>query len=375
MQYVSKTSSQIADQVRNKGYIELSDVPEFLLKRCRHIEKIIGSINSARADMVESAVKKDKTELFALDYEAIAGLLRDSAENDGEYTLDSALQNKVSKILRSLGIRSMAYGAWGVRRHTLLASGVELGSIAVSSEEIRSALEKGTGLSLGTPEFNFSGEFVSMTLESRPLFSLQWEHSCYCAEGEEISGDRCSCFNGVGDYSYACICDGMGSGAGASAVSEICSMFFEKMLGAGNSIPVTLKLLSNFLRARSEEYHCTADIFRLDTLSGKGCFIKCGACASYVIRNTNIFKIDARSMPLGLTKEINAEKIEIPLLEGDTVVMVSDGVAPDLESALWLPSLLTECAGLPLKELTRLIAGRAKAEKGSFFADLFRRRH
>ncbi len=355
----------IAENMRNKGFLEKGDLPEFLAKRCRNIEKILWDINRGCADMVEDAIKKDKTELFALDYEAISELLRDSVADESDYVLDSDLQNKAAKIIRGLGISSMAYGAWGKRCKTILASGVEIGSIAVTSEEIRRSLENGTGLKLTEPEFNFSGEFVSMTLTSRKSFKLEKAFSSVCAKGEEISGDKSGFFDSVNGYSYVTLCDGMGCGKEAASVSEISYMFIEKMLGAGNCLPVTLKLLSNFLRARSEEYHCTADILEFDTINARACFIKCGAPDSYVLRGGNIFKVEAHSMPLGLTKEINAEKVEMQLLENDIVILVSDGVAPDLEDALWLPDLLLSCKDMPLKDIAEAVAKRAKAETDS----------
>lgn len=355
----------VAESMRNKGFLEKGDLPEFLAKRCRNIEKILLDINRGCADMVEDAIKKDKTELFALDYEAISELLRESVGNDGDYILDSDLQNKAAKIIRGLGISSMAYGAWGKRAKTILASGVEIGSIAVTSDEIRRSLENGTGLRLSEPEFNFSGEFVSMSLTSRKSYKIKTAFSYFCAKGEEISGDKSSSFESVNNYAYVTLCDGMGSGPDAASVSEISELFIEKMLSAGNCLPVTLKLLSNFLRARSDEYHCTADILEFDLINARASFIKCGAPPSYVLRNSNIFKIEARSMPLGLTKEINAEKVEMQLAENDTVILVSDGVAPDLEEALWLPDLLLSCKDMPIKDIADTVAKRAKAESDS----------
>ena len=75
---------------------------------------------------------------------------------------------------------------------------------------------------------------------------------------------------------------------------------------------------------------------------------------------------DARSMPLGLTREINAEKIEMQLEDGDRVIMMSDGVAPDLEDALWLPELILSCRSLDDRELAESITRRAKAENSDF---------
>jgi len=356
---------KLAESMRDRGFLDNSALPEFFVKRCRNIDKIIADINRARADAAEDAIKRDKTELFALDYEAIAELLRESGADRGRYSLDSDLQNSASKIIRSLGIRALAFGAWGDRCKTILASGVEVGSIAVSSEEIKNALEVGTGLKLNEPEFNFSGEFVAMTLTSARRFTVSHAKALICASGEEVSGDSAACFDSSADYWYGCVCDGMGSGSEASSVSDISSLFLEKMLSAGNCVSVTLKLLSNFIRARSEEYHCTVDVAEIDLFSAKVSFIKCGAPASYVLRSGNIFKIDARSIPVGLTKEITAEKIEMDLSPSDRIIMVSDGVAPDLEGAVWLPELISSCASYSDKDLADIIAKRAQAENGS----------
>lgn len=356
--------NKLTEIMRDKGRLESSDMPEFIARRCRNIDRILGEINRGRADIVENALKRDKTELFALDYEAISELLRDSSSERGRFTVDNELQNKAAKTIRSLGVRSMAYGAWGDRSKTILATGVEIGSITVTSKEIKNALERATGLKLTEPDFNFSGEFVAMTLHTAKRYSVSCARSVLCADGENVSGDNALSFESVNDYSYSCICDGMGSGSEAASVSGISAMFFEKMLGAGNCVPVTLKLLSNFIRARSDEYHCTADIVEIDLYSAKANFIKCGAPASYVIRSGNIFKIDARSIPLGITKEITSEIVSMDLQSGDRVVMVSDGVAPDLEGALWLPELLVSCADRPDSELAGIVSKRARAENG-----------
>ena len=357
--------NKLSAVMRDKGALDPSDLPPFLAARCRNIERILVDINRGRAEMVEDAVKKDKTELFALDYDAISELLRESVSSDGSFELDRALQAKVAAAVRSLGIRSLAYGAWGTRRKTLLASGVEIGSIALTSAEIRSALEQATGLFLTDPEFDFGGEFVAMTLTSRKRFEIGSAASALAADGEDISGDRLSAFSAADDYAYGYVCDGMGSGREAASVSEISSLFIEKMLSAGNCLPVTLKLLSNFIRARGTECHCTADIVCVDLLSAKASFVKCGAPPSYVVRGGNVFKIDCRSMPLGLTKEITAEKIDLDLEDGDLVVLLSDGVAPTLEDALWLPELLVASRSRPLSEIADMITSRARSENSA----------
>ena len=46
-------------------------------------------------------------------------------------------------------------------------------------------------------------------------------------------------------------------------------------------------------------------------------------------------------MPIGITRYINAEEIKFELVDGDVVVMVSDGVSDSIEGGSWLCEELT----------------------------------
>lgn len=53
-----------------------------------------------------------------------------------------------------------------------------------------------------------------------------------------------------------------------------------------------------------------------------------------------MFKIASGTIPVGITREINAEQIKFRLERGDVVVMVSDGVAQTLEDSAWLADII-----------------------------------
>lgn len=361
----SETLDILVEKLRSGGNLSREDLPERFRKRCRSAERIVSDLNSGTAELLENAVKRDKTELFALDYEAMSELLKEAvSEGDKEFESDAELAKKASSILTSLGVRSNAWGAWGKRRKTLVASGIDIGTLALSSAEIRKALCEGTGLSLGEPKFLFDGDYVTMTLESCENFSTEAFTLGSKKKGEKESGDVIRTFESDSKLSYAIICDGMGSGPRAAECAEISALFIEKMLGAGNFKNVTMKMLSNFIRSRGEECHCTVDLFEFDRLSGEGVFLKCGAAASYILRNGNLFKIDASTMPLGITREINAENIKMTLQKDDMVVMMSDGVAHCLEDALWVPEVIISCGRSSCEETAKELYARAVRENG-----------
>ena len=96
------------------------------------------------------------------------------------------------------------------------------------------------------------------------------------------------------------------------------------------------------IRQKGCECSATIDLLELDLLYGKAAFIKSGAATSYVRRGNDLFRIRSKTMPIGLLKTIDAEKINFDLCNGDVVIMVSDGISQVPEDAPFLISLLTD---------------------------------
>jgi len=344
--------NRMVGKLKDGGAVERADLPEYFRSRCRHLDKLIADLNKSMAEMVEEAARNDKTELFALDYEAMADILSQAvSDGDGESEYDPQLQAKVARLLSGIGVNALGYGVWGRRKKVIVASGIEIAELNISAADIRSALEEATGLHLGSPRFDFDGDYVTMTVESEGQIELECWYSSTCAENEKVSGDTVKCFGEGANRRYALICDGMGSGREAALVSRISGVFLEKMLSAGNKKEIALKMLSNFIRAKNSEHHSTVDLCEIDLYDGEATFVKSGAAPSYVLRGENIYKIDAKSMPIGITREINASSVGMKLLAGDVVVMTSDGVSSGADGSFWLPELILSCGALSVKEL------------------------
>lgn len=355
---------KLAEEIPRRGMPERSALPPYFVERCKKIDEIVAEIGARVAEHVENTVLRDRSELFALDYQALAELLRESAADDGSLTPDEELRKTFSGVIRGEGIQTVGCGAWGARKKLLIASGVTLATIPGGGRSLRQKLEEKTGLALTEPAFKFVGESVSMQFESRQRFKLASARACSVKESESVSGDTARSFTSQIGHGYALVCDGMGSGREAAAAASVSALFLEKLLSAGNHKSVTLKLLSNFIRGRAEECHCTVDLLEVDLYTGAAAFVKCGACPSYVLREGNIYKIDVRSMPLGLTREINAQQVNMILQAGDVVLQVSDGVAGSLEEALWLPEVFASLSGKSVQEIAGAIHSRTVAEKG-----------
>ena len=102
------------------------------------------------------------------------------------------------------------------------------------------------------PEFENRNGCVIMTLRSMPAVEVCYAGSTVPAGADgtlpppltdeapdsytppPVCGDHIAVFRNEQACFYALISDGMGSGEAASAASELCAAFLERMLSAGN---------------------------------------------------------------------------------------------------------------------------------------------
>ena len=174
---------------------------------------------------------------------------------------------------------------------------------------------------------------ASLTFSEKSLFSVT-HAKAESPSGElpDTSGDTVNLFISNNDYYYSLISDGMGTGRDAAFTSGICSVFLEKMLGAGNSIETSLRMLNNFIRTKdSSALECcaTIDLMEFDMTDGYATFVKSGAAPTFVLSGNKVDVIKTRTAPIGIIKSIDTGLIRYRLSDGDTVVMLSDGIVGD----------------------------------------------
>ncbi len=338
----SDIMNKLANAVAKNGCADSDFIPGDFFKTCPNAIKAISELNLSHARMLEDAARTNKTEVFALDYEDMAKLLELTAEEAAEeYECDEILSDEVRKAAREMKLFFTGLAVFGKRRKTLVAGGVDISSVSLSSSEICSKFEESCGIKLTVPEFTIDGDYVTMTARSARRISVECERSSLKKENETVNGDSAASFFNKEDYFYSIISDGMGSGVDAAMTSRTTCIFLEKMLSAGNRKNVVLKMLNNFIRHKNLECFATVDMLEIDLLNSTAIFIKSGAAASYIIRDKKLFKIASNSLPIGITRRINAEEIKFELKANDLIVMISDGISQSFEDGVWLAGLLS----------------------------------
>ena len=182
-----------------------------------------------------------------------------------------------------------------------------------------------------------------------------------------MSGDAGGLLRTPEGLLYVMLCDGMGSGPAAGRESKLAVRLLEQFLRAGVQAETALKTLNAALALRSEEEggFTTVDLLELDLFTGAAALYKYGAAPTYLRRGTSVSRVTGTALPAGLTdgERTTPDVTRLQLEAGDTVVLVSDGVADGREDQ-WLRDALAAFDGESPKDLARELVAAGTDEAG-----------
>lgn len=360
--------NRITADLHMKARADVSAVPEYLRERCYVMPNIISEINENCARLTEHALLCDRTGIFALDYDGVSRLLSEALESGrADYIIDESSAATVAELLKKLRFSYTGVIAYGGRRKTLAVKGLDASRAKVGTKNLREHLEKAMGMPLAEPIFTPVGSCFDMMVSSRRRFSAKSTtfslNSLVGNGGGNYCGDTVSSFETDSDYYYSLLSDGMGAGKEAAFTSRISSMFLEKMLSANNRSETSIKLLNSFMSERDggarHECSATVDLFEFDLISGRAAVLKSGAAPTFIKRGSNCFKLQSKTLPLGIIDTPDIERISFDVEPDDLIIMVSDGVTQSNDCP-WLVSMLNTETFRSSEEIARKIAEKAR---------------
>lgn len=164
-------------------------------------------------------------------------------------------------------------------------------------------------------------------------------------ETEKISGDNYAFFEGNAGNLTAVLSDGMGSGEKACADSTMVVELMQKFLEAGFQMEVAIQMINSALLSGGENTNMsTLDICSLDLYNGECRFVKVGSACSYIKRQHLVDRISSGNLPLGIFQKPDTEAVGRTLMDGDYVIMISDGVLDALSQGIG-EDMLSELIG------------------------------
>lgn len=373
--------AKMAQSALRQGMVDAADVPLYFAGKCAAMSRILEEVNLTCARRLGERRMDNRLKMTAEEYGFMGELLAESAkaeEEDGR--LDEPLSRRVAAKLATKDCAAGRVAVYGVRHRRVYVHDIRLSETRMGGEELREAFSRFVGVPLSAPVFTLDGAVLSMEMHSAPR--CRCVCGTYAAAGDamrrvgercrdeggaetaengadagfaglsafaegaasdtaEVSGDTICTFDS-GERTYMLLSDGMGSGKMASLASEVSAMFLDRMLSAGAGLEITLRMLNHILRANTGEVSTTVDLCELDRVTGEVKFVKSGAAPSYVIRGDSLFRLQSKTVPIGILRALDAELIRFHVEPEDVIVMVSDGVARSFEDCPWLLELLSQ---------------------------------
>ncbi len=359
---------ELSSALHANGRVERSDAGEGLRARCGRLPDVIEEINHNASAYQRQILQGDRTEIFALDYGALSELLAASMVlQESELSCDAELSRTLSEALCEELPTVLSVGVYGKSRRRVCVQAKEGEGIYRERERIFALLQNLCPFSLELGEVEASFDRILEFWESERL-SVTCAQRTLLADGEEkYCGDTVGVFRERDGRFFALISDGMGSGAEAAMTSGLSGAYLRKMIGAGASCEMAVRMLNGFLRHRGSgslhECSATVDLLELDLMQGKASFYKNGAAPTYVFRNGGIFKLRSRTVPVGIIRESDTRRIGFDVAAGDMIVMVSDGVTQGREECPWLFDLLrSQGENVSAERIADLVVKYAKNE-------------
>ena len=154
-------------------------------------------------------------------------------------------------------------------------------------------------------------------------------------ENESVSGDNFSQFEMDKSGLVMMISDGMGSGEKACADSLRVLDLMERMLSAGFSGESAVQMVNTSLSMGGAESNMsTLDVCFLNLYEGTMELTKVGAASTYLKRDNMVEQISSHNLPLGVFGKLEPEVTTRKLIDGDYIIMVSDGVLDGLSQGI-----------------------------------------
>ncbi len=363
-------AARLSNQLYRKGKADTTCLPPETAQDCLHLPGILEDVNNRYAKMVERLIKHEHTEDCAADYESMADVLRDTLDEDEEeFRCNSQAADAIFDLLSCRGVTVLGVVVCGKRNCRIIVRGSHFDRSEQGLSALRADMEKICDVKLSLPSFESDGSSSAvsvMRLSSVAVYDTVYSGSTVPAghgKGDILPlpltnerdvgtylppaacGDHIALFKSDRACFYALISDGMGSGEDAALTSDICALFLEKMLSAGNRVELSVRMLNSFIRQKNQgtgdECSATVDLMELDLMSGQAVFAKNGAAPTYVVRGGRVFKLRSRTLPIGILKDSDPQLLRFRMNPGDVVVMVSDGVTNGNDECPWLIELLS----------------------------------
>lgn len=352
-----------------KGTISADDVQGYLKTSCDKLPNLCTQLNlSYKEYLIRTEAFHRLQELRAVVNDQFENTARILAEFSEQFNRpqwhDSEMAERIEERLNTDG--------WPVERvvcrimagsHAEVELHVHDICTPEDSERLCSLVEKCCERIFAEPQIERIGENTIVLLTEGQHFRLRIAAAQSKCEGEKLCGDAYEVLRDHDGMQFVVLSDGMGCGGRAAVDGAMAAGLTAELLKAGFGYESILRVVNTALMAKSaEETLATLDIACIDLFTGELEILKAGAGVSLLLSKGHISRIDDSSLPLGILRELTFARTRDRLVEGDLLLMMSDGISND--GTAWIEDLLRKNEGEPQQLADTIISTACRLHKG-----------
>ena len=355
--------------LKQKGYVENSDVTFPLKGKCTKIDEIINSVNYEYRDFIDNAKKLrevSKIREVVLDqFESLSSMLKGFSEDISEIaSADNENQIRIESYFLSNNIELLQTNCFRDKNGRVIIDvfAEEYRLISIKSLDLKNDLGEICEVNFENPVYTVKDKIVKISLSEQSVYTVDFAWSQHNHKKEKVCGDSFCVFIDNKAKAYMVLSDGMGTGYNAAIDSAMTVSLIKKLISAGVSYDATIRAANNALLVKTgDESLSTVDIASIDLFTGKTSFYKAGGAPSYIKKYDKTGSVPSTSLPIGILNKVSFEKSYTTLHSGDIILMVSDG-ATGLDDQ-WIKKTLADFNGDDLNDLCEDIMVTAKLKR------------
>ena len=327
-----------------KNRISLIDLTKKFAENCGYVNSVIFEINALigkyREKVKEMEDLSSGKELITMQTDGVSGVLKNLALDFSKtLSFTGETEKIVAEHLRKFGINYVELLALGEEDNleiNVILNPDEL-DVTKLSNAVSNALNKQMSV---TNKTSLSMNACAVTLRPSPMLDAAFGLAVLKKDGSCRSGDTHALTKIDEGTFLIALSDGMGSGTLANQTSSTAVSLIESFYKAGLESQVILKMVNKVLALNTDDNFSAIDVLTVNLFDLHGDFIKIGSPASYLISQESIRIIEGNSLPLGILDDLKPTGISLPIEEGCTVLMVTDGISDAFGSSTDLISYL-----------------------------------
>ncbi len=360
---------KLLEILKAKGVIKPEDVTERLAANCTNTSKLIDELNHQfdiyRVHQVWNSKISESRKLVAGQLDGVSEIIEGlSSDIDNETGKSAVSAYEIRARLEMSGIKvkdiNVIDDAYGRHRVELIVK-----SHNAQGKE-RRAIEKVvksiSGCSrMAKEEVLANKKLMRLVFSAEERFAVETEHASRGVH--RANGDNFRLIHLKGGKFVIALSDGMGTGEGAAKESQAILELIDSLLEAGFNCDVAVKMVNSIMIMRSNSNaFVTLDLCIIDLYTGETRFIKTGAEPSFIMnKGGRIRTVKAKSLPVGLIADAQAEVSSTKIQDGDKIVMMTDGVSMSEAERPWVNGFLKEKQNCD-SEISKEILNRAIEE-------------